>query len=95
VSTPTSQHQEASGRIPKHQKPCFPGVFAPSKVEGLNPPSHQDASASIPKHPLRATGALPDARPVDPDLALINAAWDRLPAAVKAGIVAMVQAAAK
>jgi hypothetical protein len=31
----------------------------------------------------------------DPDLAQINAAWDRLPAAVKAGIVAMVQAAAK
>jgi hypothetical protein len=29
----------------------------------------------------------------DPDLALVNAAWDRLPAAVKAGIVAMVKAA--
>jgi hypothetical protein len=35
------------------------------------------------------------AAPDDPDLALVNAAWDRLPAAVKAGIVAMVQAAAK
>jgi hypothetical protein len=31
----------------------------------------------------------------DPDLALVNAAWDRLPEAVKAGIVAMVKAAAK
>ncbi|HZW32118.1 MAG TPA: hypothetical protein VFF52_15505 [Isosphaeraceae bacterium] len=30
----------------------------------------------------------------DPDLALVNAAWDRLPAAVRAGIVAMVRAAA-
>jgi hypothetical protein len=29
----------------------------------------------------------------DPDLALVNAAWDRLPEAVKAGIVAMVKAA--
>jgi hypothetical protein len=33
--------------------------------------------------------------PDDPDLALVNAAWDRLPAAVKAGIVAMVRAASK
>jgi hypothetical protein len=32
--------------------------------------------------------------PADPDLALVNAAWDRLPEAVKAGIVAMVKAAA-
>jgi hypothetical protein len=31
----------------------------------------------------------------DPDLAAVVAAWVRLPAAVKAGIVAMVQAAAK
>jgi hypothetical protein len=31
----------------------------------------------------------------EPDLAAVIAAWDRLPAAVKAGIVAMVQAAAK
>jgi hypothetical protein len=31
----------------------------------------------------------------DPDLAAVVAAWERLPAAVKAGIVAMVQAAAK
>jgi hypothetical protein len=31
----------------------------------------------------------------DPDLATVIAAWDRLPAAVRAGIVAMVQAASK
>ena len=31
----------------------------------------------------------------DPDLALVNAAWDRLPKAVRAGIVAMVKAAVK
>jgi len=31
----------------------------------------------------------------DPDLALVQAAWGRLPGAVKAGIVAMVRAAAK
>jgi hypothetical protein len=31
--------------------------------------------------------------PVDPDLAAVIDAWDRLPEAVKAGIVAMVKAA--
>jgi hypothetical protein len=31
----------------------------------------------------------------DPDLAAVIDAWDRLPEAVRAGIVAMVQAAAK
>ena len=36
-----------------------------------------------------ATGALP----ADPDLAAVVAAWDRLPEAVRAGIVAMVRAA--
>jgi hypothetical protein len=39
--------------------------------------------------------SLLNVRPADPDLAAVVAAWDRLPAAVKAGIVAMVQAAAK
>ncbi len=29
----------------------------------------------------------------DPGLALVNAAWDRLPEAVRAGIVAMIKAA--
>jgi hypothetical protein len=36
-----------------------------------------------------------DTRQTDPDLAVIIDAWDRLPEAVKAGIVAMVKAAAK
>jgi hypothetical protein len=31
--------------------------------------------------------------PADPDLAAVAAAWDRLPEAVRAGIVAMVKAA--
>jgi hypothetical protein len=38
--------------------------------------------------------ALPEAIPADPDLAAVIDAWDRLPAALKAGIVAMVKAAA-
>jgi hypothetical protein len=37
--------------------------------------------------------ALPTSHGQDPDFALIVAAWDRLPEAVRAGIVAMVKAA--
>jgi hypothetical protein len=35
-----------------------------------------------------------DTCPTDPDLATVVNAWDRLPEAVRAGIVAMVRAAA-
>ena len=35
-----------------------------------------------------------DTRQIDPDLAAVIDAWDRLPEAVRAGIVAMVRAAA-
>ena len=35
-----------------------------------------------------------DNRPTDPELAAVVAAWDQLPEAVRAGIVAMVKAAA-
>jgi hypothetical protein len=45
--------------------------------------SHQSALAHI----------LPTSRDQDPDLALIVGAWDRLPEAVRPGIVAMVKAA--
>ena len=40
-----------------------------------------------------APSGIHDTCQTDPDLTLVNASWDRLPAAVKAGIVAMVQAA--
>jgi hypothetical protein len=33
--------------------------------------------------------------PADPDLATVIGAWDRLPEAVRAGIVAMVKAASR
>jgi hypothetical protein len=42
-----------------------------------------------------ATGLLSELLPVDPDLATVVDVWDRLPEAVRAGIVAMVQAATK
>jgi hypothetical protein len=36
-----------------------------------------------------------DTRQTDPDLATVLNAWDRLPEAIRAGIVAMVKAASK
>jgi hypothetical protein len=42
-----------------------------------------------------ATELLPDLLPADPDLAIVVDAWDRLPEAVRAGIVVLVKAAAK
>jgi hypothetical protein len=38
---------------------------------------------------------LPELLPADPDLATVVDAWDRLPQAVCAGIVAMVKAASR
>jgi hypothetical protein len=51
--------------------------------------------AARPSTPPVAHHIPTDTCQTDPDLALVNAAWDRLPAAVKAGIVAMVKAAVK
>jgi hypothetical protein len=93
MSMSVAQHQDASGRITRHQKPCFPGVFAPSGTDDPNPSSHQDASRGIRKHPPSATQNATRVLPTDPDLAAVIEAWDRLPAAVRAGIVAMVRAA--
>jgi hypothetical protein len=52
-------------------------------------------SRSVSRRPLRATAGATGALPADPDLALITAAWSSLPAPVKAGMVALVKAAAK
>jgi hypothetical protein len=57
--------------------------------------SRQEASDRVPSRPQTAAKTAAGLLPADPELAAVVAAWDRLPAAVKAGIVAMVQAAAK
>jgi hypothetical protein len=44
---------------------------------------------------LEALAPIGHVHELDPDLAAVVAAWDRLPEAVKAGIVAMVRAASK
>src|SRR5262249_45004745 len=75
----------SSGRSARHRAPAD-GVCAPKRL------LRATESATGDHDGIRsgATGALP----ADPDLAAVVAAWDRLPEAVKAGIVAMVQAAA-
>jgi hypothetical protein len=68
-------------------------VSAPSTQEHSNPASRQEPTQSAPKRPLRATVGATGALPADPDLATVIDAWNRLPEAVRAGIVAMVKAA--
>jgi len=58
----------------------------------LRKPPHPGVPSLVPSSPH----GLPEADsppPGDPDLAHIVAAWSRLPKAIKAGILAMVQAA--
>jgi hypothetical protein len=62
--------------------------------------SRQEASARASKRPQNTPQNTPQPSTVvggrtetDPDLAAVVAAWDRLPEAVRAGIVAMVRAA--
>ena len=57
----------------------------------LGPSSRQFTAACGPVRPSTATRLLP----ADPDFAAVVNAWDRLPEAVRAGIVALVKAALK
>jgi hypothetical protein len=78
--------------------PCFSVVTCRSTEEHSMPVSRTEASPPAHKRPStateNATGVLPVALSADPDLAAVIGAWDRLPEAVRAGIVAMVKAAA-
>ena len=89
----------AHGRAGKRPKPVIPGTCVPSPPEHANPSSRTDAHRSVsvrtPTATGTATGLLPEMLPVDPDLASVVDAWDRLPEVVRAGIVAMVKAATK
>jgi len=58
-------------------------------------PSRQQATQSALKRPQRATRGATRHLPDDPGLTVVIDAWDRLPEAVRAGIVAMVRASAR
>ena len=62
--------------------------------QGFEQPAETPAKRGISETGGAKSGALsPVSTPIDPDLAAITAAWPELPAALKAGIVAMVKAA--
>jgi hypothetical protein len=55
--------------------------------------SRPEANDRGPERPLRATQSATRSLPEDAELAAVVEAWDRLPEAIRAGIVAMVKAA--
>ncbi len=57
--------------------------------------TRQHATMTGPVRPLTATENATGLLPGDPDLATVIDAWDGLPEAVRAGIVAMVKASSK
>ena len=69
----------------------FPSRFRPAFV----PVRFVPVPLSSPIRPLTATQNATRLLPEDSDLAAVIEAWDRLPEALKAGIVAMVKAASK
>jgi hypothetical protein len=75
--------------------PCFPVFAAPSTHEHSSQSSRQDTTDNEQKRPLRATQSATHPLPEDADLAAVTQAWDRLPDAIRKGIVAMVEAASQ
>ncbi|MDE2100036.1 MAG: tyrosine-type recombinase/integrase [Patescibacteria group bacterium] len=78
-------------------KPSLAVISTPSAPMHSVQQSRTDAHQSGYKRPScateSATGLLPEMLPADPALMEVVNAWDRLPEAVRAGIVAMVKAA--
>ncbi len=80
------------------QEPAIPGVSDPSPSGHGNTSSHQHINqrppGSDPIRPPRATQSATRLLPGDADLAEVTAAWPDLPGPIRAGILAMVRAAA-
>jgi hypothetical protein len=83
---------------------CSSGVNAPRWTRTINPliKSQRSESHNQSSHNGLRIATTPvshhiptDSCQIDPDLAAVIEAWDRLPEAVRAGIVAMVKAASK
>jgi hypothetical protein len=71
-------------------------VFPPLSTQDHSTPlSRQDANDNDQKRPLTATQNATHLLPADADLAIVIDAWDRLPEAIRPGIVAMVRASMK
>jgi hypothetical protein len=77
------------------QNPSKTGIAKGLGQSGKPSQVRQQAAVSAPIRPLTATENATSVLPADTGLATVIDDWDRLPEAVRAGIVAMVKAAAK
>ena len=84
ISVSTRQHPPRNV-----QTPSFPVFRAPSTQEHSIPSTRPEATDNVQKRPPKT----PQHAPQDSDLAAVIEAWDHLPEAIRAGIVAMVKAA--
>jgi hypothetical protein len=94
--------KEAPGSALERTTPLVSRGSVPSTPEHSTPSSRKIAHADAPKSTQNTPQNTPQPSTVvggrtetDPDLAAVIDAWDRLPEAVRAGIVAIVQAAVK
>src|SRR5262245_15810316 len=85
-----SNRQNTSGTV---KTPYFAAGSRSRAQDQSTTSSRQEPSQSAPKRLPTATENATGLRPADPDLAAVIDVWDRLPQAVRAGIVAMVKAA--
>jgi hypothetical protein len=81
----------ATGSDRTRQEPSFPRVIASSTPEHSTPPARQEPTDNETIRPLRATECATGLLPSDPDLALVNEAWPKLPDAVKSTILMLVK----
>jgi hypothetical protein len=75
------------------RNPCSVAVSPPSALEQSILSSRMDADDRGRERPPSATETATILLPGDPGLATVLEVWDRLPEALRAGIVAMVKAA--
>ena len=81
--------------VPENGTPVFETVARPATDASNTQTPNELRDVSLPDGPSEGHDLAHDACQTDPDLALVHAASDRLPEAVRAGMVAMVKAAAR
>ena len=93
-----SSRPNPSGTVRTRPSPSTVGVSGVSSFPDPGTTSRQNPTGTAPTRPLRATesatGFDTGLTPADPALAALVDAWPTLPEPIKAGIVAMVRAAA-
>jgi hypothetical protein len=87
--------RNSSGSACNRTKPYPSRISPPSTQEHPALSSRTEANDRGPERPSTATQNATNLVPEDSDLAAVVDAWDRLPEAIKAGILAMVRASAR